>query len=101
MHLPLNETISMEVPRIEIDGDLPVGVHRFRLVVENSAGKESAPTIHTVIIFQLVPIPQPIPIPGPTPGPIPPVGPVPAPRVDAAANPSPKPSAKSKRQRRT
>jgi hypothetical protein len=88
----VNEPIVGSEPVILVDAGLPVGRHRFRLEVVDTAGRRSAPDEAIVVVRQIVvppggppvgpvgppivdPIPRPTPI-GPTPiGPTPIVGP--------------------------
>ena len=55
------EPHTTEVPRIVVDAGLPPGLHRFRLVVANDAGRSSPADEVTVQIVQetVQPTPQP------------------------------------------
>ena len=46
------KTIETTTPTVEVDGTLPVGIHRFRLVVENARGQRSAPSEVSIAIVR-------------------------------------------------
>jgi hypothetical protein len=62
----VNEPVKSARPTIEVEG-LPLGRHRFELVVVNGAGKESAPVEMVVTVSRdgivrppVPPIPPPV-----------------------------------------
>ncbi len=52
----LNQTIETAEPTITVDPGLPLGQHRFQLVVIDAAGNRSQPAIAVVDIQRAVPI---------------------------------------------
>lgn len=67
--------ITTDQPFIDVDAGLPIGTHRFQLIVVDAQGNRSAPDIQTVTITR-VPITPPVVGPiGPV-IPIDPVGPI-------------------------
>ena len=51
----LNQTIETAEPAITVDAGLPVGQHRFQLVVTDTAGIRSKPAVEVVDIGRDVP----------------------------------------------
>ena len=49
------KTIDTDTPKIEVDGTLAVGVHRFRLVVENDRGQRSRPAEISISVVRQEP----------------------------------------------
>jgi len=70
------EPHTTEVPRIEVDAGLKPGAHRFRLVVVNDAGRNSAPDEVVVQVEAVQPTPQPT------------TQPMPRPAIDLASRPT-------------
>ncbi len=71
----VGKAIVTDTPMIQVDAGLPIGTHRFTLVVTNDKGVESLPATIDVVIYRLltppitptrVPIPRPINRGGPT-----------------------------------
>lgn len=48
----INQPVTTAEPRAVVDAGLPVGRHRFQLVVTDDSGNESAPDFVTVTVFQ-------------------------------------------------
>ena len=61
--------ITTDQPFIDVDAGLPIGTHRFQLIVVDAQGNRSAPDIQTVTITR-------VPITPPVVGPIGPVIPI-------------------------
>lgn len=55
MHFDLNKTFDSPLPTVTVDGDLPIGVHRFQLVVEDATGQPSAPAFIDVLVLEALP----------------------------------------------
>lgn len=53
----VNEPIRSTEPTIVVDAGLPLGEHRFQLVVTDSAGHNSRPDVVTVQIVRFSPTP--------------------------------------------
>jgi hypothetical protein len=49
----INQAVRTTEPTVVVDAGLPVGEHRFQLVVTDAAGNSSRPDIVTVQIAQL------------------------------------------------
>jgi hypothetical protein len=64
--------ITTDQPFIEVDAGLPVGTHRFQLVVVDAQGNQSRPDIRAVTVSRIPIMP---PVVGPV-GPVIPVDPV-------------------------
>ena len=77
--------ITTDQPFIDVDAGLSVGTHRFRLVVVDAQGNQSAPDIQTVTITRLPITP---PVVGPI-GPVIPIEPLSPLRPIGAIEPSP------------
>jgi hypothetical protein len=77
----INEPIVTGEPTIVVDAGLPVGRHRFRLEVVDTAGQVSRPDEAIVEVQRIVtpPVPPVVvePVPRPPIGPTPPIGPRP------------------------
>lgn len=63
------QPITTEQSFIDVDAGLPVGTHRFQLVVVDAEGNRSAPDIQTVTVAR-------IPVTPPIVGPVNPVTPI-------------------------
>lgn len=53
----VNEPIRTAEPTVVVDAGLPVGEHRFQLVVTDSSGNSSRPDVVTVQIVRFSPTP--------------------------------------------
>lgn len=72
----MNTPITTPEPAVTVDAGLPVGRHRFRLEVIDTAGLRSRPDETIVEVQRIIIDPTPVgptPIPIPTPGPIGPI----------------------------
>ena len=56
----VNKPVTTREPFVTVDGGLPVGTHRFQLVVVDSAGNESRPAVVTVTIKTRIIAPPPV-----------------------------------------
>jgi hypothetical protein len=89
-----NQTIETAEPTITVDAGLPLGQHRFQLVVIDAAGNRSRPAVAIVEIQRAVPI-----APDPVATPVSPIDPLavtptrlaPAPSVTPFVSPMPSP----------
>lgn len=70
----VNAPISTREPAVTVDAGLPIGRHRFRLQVVDTAGRRSTP--HDAIVEVRRIIVEPRPPVGPVIEPRPPIGPV-------------------------
>lgn len=43
MRLMANQAVDTTSPTLEVDGGLPIGLHRIRLIVVGASGRESRP----------------------------------------------------------
>ena len=72
MRFAPNVPVKLRTPTVVVSAGLPLGPHRFRLVVVNSRGEESQPVEVTVTVDSIRPLPPfrpPVPAPRPTPFP--------------------------------
>jgi hypothetical protein len=54
----VNKPVVTTTPTVTVDAGLPAGVHRFQLVVVDSAGNESKPAVVAVTIkARTIPVP--------------------------------------------
>jgi len=56
MRFPVNRPVETTTATVVVDGGLPVGPHRFRLVVVNRDGRSSQPAEVVVIIEPAGPV---------------------------------------------
>ncbi len=79
----IGQSLTTTTPTIVVDAGLPVGQHRFQLIVIDAQGNRSVPATALVAVRQIVIDPGPVgpgPV-GPLPGPIDPAGPSPGPVI--------------------
>jgi hypothetical protein len=50
----IGQSIKTDVPRIDVDGGLPIGRHQFRLVVVDDSGRSSLPQQAVVEVRRLL-----------------------------------------------
>ena len=67
MRFAPNVPVTLREPTVVVDAGLPIGQHRFQLVVVNARGVRSQPVEVTVTIVRVAPLPLPLPTPGPLP----------------------------------
>ena len=63
----VNQPVATREPVVTVDAGLPVGTHRFQLVVQDDGGRSSVPVLVDVKVQRLridpvLPIPNPVPI---------------------------------------
>ena len=83
----LNQTIETGAPTIAVDPGLPLGRHRFQLVVIDDAGRRSRPVEAIVEVQREIVLPPPVILTNPRAGP-PPRNPALGPTVAATTSPS-------------
>ena len=77
MRFTPNQPFDSPQAAVVVDGGLPIGDHRFQLVVVGRLGRRSSPVEVIVSVVRRLPIPIPGPSPLPLPGPSPLPGPGP------------------------
>ena len=63
----VNQPVATREPVVIVDAGLPVGTHRFQLVVQDDGGRSSVPVlvdvkVQRLLIDPVLPIPNPVPI---------------------------------------
>jgi hypothetical protein len=90
------QSVTTTQASVVVDAGLPIGRHRFRLVVFDTAGNASAPQEAVVQVFSPVVGPTPVPVPTPIPTPVPrPVG------IEQRTEPASEPTAPRKTRSKT
>ena len=69
MRFTPNQPVPLRTPTVVVDAGLPLGPHRFQLVVVGASGQRSSPVEVTVTVTRVIVGPIPRPLPGPI-GPI-------------------------------
>lgn len=87
MQFAPNQPFDSPQAAVVVDAGLPVGVHRFQLVVVGRSGRRSSPVEVIVSVVRRLPIPGPSPFPPPGPGPLPGPGPIDIPRSERTVPP--------------